>query len=51
LNKEYALPPPSREKKSGKIGNNATRLKPLVIQKNDETDFWKADFKDKNYLL
>ena len=46
------LPPPSRDRahNNSKIGNNANKLKPInsTKSKNDDEDFWKADFKGKN---
>ena len=47
--KDSPLPPPSRQSRTKNIGNNSTKLKPLIKQqKNDDEDFWKADFKNKN---
>lgn len=40
--------PPSRESRTTKGGPNAQKLKPLSKIKNDDQDFWKADFKGKN---
>lgn len=47
--KETQLPPPSRESRAKGLNNNSTKLKPIISkQKNDDEDFWKADFKGKN---
>ena len=43
--KDVPLPPPSRDK--GKTGNSS-KLKPITMKsKNDDEDFWKADFRGK----
>jgi hypothetical protein len=40
--KETPLPPPSREKLKGQ----STKLKPITMKsKNEDEDFWKADFR------
>ena len=46
IQKESPLPP-SREK-SRQGGSNAQKLKPISRIKNDDDDFWKADFKSRN---
>lgn len=38
--------PPSRD--NSRKGNNTQRLKPISRIKNDDDDFWRADFKSKN---
>ena len=43
--KDAPLPPPSRDK--GKTANSS-KLKPITMKsKNDDEDFWKADFRGK----
>lgn len=49
--KDSPLPPPSRDSKAAKQGLNASRLKPIQKTKNDDEDFWKADFKGKNSVF